>query len=52
MYNNSPSPIMVISGEKGKRMLKKAETPIGNHTQTVKRAKEKLGKMSTVRIHK
>lgn len=45
MYNNSQSPIMVVSGKKAKQILKKSETPRPNHTQTVKRAKERLEKM-------
>lgn len=49
MYNNSQSPIMILSGKKAKNILKKAETPIENHTKTVNRAKEKLKKMSAVK---
>ena len=45
MYNNSQSPIMVISGKKAEKMLSKSEKPIADHTKTIDRAKDKLRKM-------
>lgn len=36
---------MVVSGKKAKEILKKSETPIVNHTETVNKAKERLRKM-------
>lgn len=44
MYNNSQSPIMVISGKKAKEILKKSQKPIANHASAVVRAKERLKK--------
>ena len=44
MYNNSQSPIMVISGKKAEKMLSKSEKPIADHTKTIDRAKDKLRK--------
>ena len=41
MYNNSQSPIMVISGKKAEKMLSKSEKPIADHTKTIDRAKDK-----------
>ena len=45
MYNNSQSPIMVISGKKAEKMLSKSEKTIADHTKTIDRAKDKLRKM-------
>lgn len=45
MYNNSQSPIMVVSGKKAKEILKKSQTPIANHAKTVNKARERLKKM-------
>lgn len=45
MYNNSQSPIMIISGKKAEKMLSKSEKPIADHTKTIDRAKDKLRKM-------
>ena len=49
MYNNSQSPIMVVSGKKAKEILKKAETPIANHTRAVNKARERLRKLGTIK---
>lgn len=49
MYNNSQSPIMVVSGKKAKEILKKSQTPMANHTRTVDKAKERLRRMGTTK---
>lgn len=49
MYNNSQSPIMVVSGKKAKEILKKAEKPIANHTRAVNKARERLRKLGTIK---
>ena len=49
MYNNSQSPIMVVSGKKAKEILKKSQTPITDHTQTIRKAEERLRKIGTIK---
>ena len=44
MYNGLPSPIVVVHGEKAKEMIRKSETPRGNHTKEVNIARERLRK--------
>lgn len=44
MNNSLQSPIMILIGRRAKELLKRAEKPIGNHTEVIKNAKEKLNR--------
>lgn len=44
MNSNSHNSIMILVGKKAKELLERAEQPIGNHTEAIKKAKEKLNK--------
>ena len=49
MYNNSPSPIMVVSGKTAQEILKKSQKPIGDYTDAINIARERLRKVGAIK---
>ena len=49
MYNNSPSPIMVVSGKTAQEILKKSQKPIGDYTDAINKARERLRKVGAIK---
>ena len=49
MYNNSPSPIMVVSGKTAQEILKKSQKPIGDYTDAINKARERLRKGGAIK---
>lgn len=49
MYDNSPSPIIIVSGKTAQEILKKSQRSGIDYTDAINKAKERLRKVGAIK---